>query len=318
MPLFNEEEAVPGLLRRLDEFLAKRPPVVESIRVVMVDDGSRDATAELLAGRVRADPRMELVRLARNFGHQAAVSVGLQHADADLVAVLDADGQDPLEVLPELIDAIRAGADVAYGVRRERKEPLLLRAGYFLHYRLLSRLVDVDVPLDVGDFCVMRRPVVDAINALPERQRYVRGLRSWVGFTQVGVPYARPARAAGSSKYNLRRLSRLASDGLFAFSDVPIKVMQFLGLLTVSLAVFFGLVYLAVGLLSEQNTGFPSVMISIWFLGGVQMICLGLIGEYAQRGYAQGLGRPVAVVREVVRAAVPAETPEPAREPLRG
>jgi len=172
-------------------------------------------------------------------------------------------------------------------------------------------MVDIDVPLDVGDFSCMRRSVVDAINALPERQRYVRGLRSWVGFPQVGVPYQRPARAAGRSKYNLARLTRLASDGLFAFSDLPVKVMQFFGLLTVSLALFFGLIYLIVGLTAERNTGFPTVMISIWFLGGIQMICLGLLGEYAQRGFAQSLDRPVAVVREVLAG----PSPEPAGPP---
>ena len=320
LPLFNEEQGVAALLGRLSGFLdePRARAGLGGVRVCFVDDGSRDATAALLAEAVKRDPRLTLIRLSRNFGHQAAVSVGLQHATGDVVAVMDADGQDPLGVLPEMLAEIRAGADVAYGVRKNRQAPPLLKLCYFVHYRVLSKLVDVDVPLDVGDFCCMTRPVVDAINALPERQRYVRGLRSWVGFSQVGVPYDRPARAAGSSKYNLRRLSRLASDGLFAFSDVPIKVMQFLGLLTVSMAAFFGFVYLMVGLLAERNTGFPSVMISIWFLGGVQMICLGLIGEYAQRGYAQGLGRPVAVVREVVRApaAPPAPKPAAASQPV--
>lgn len=305
VPIYNEQENLPELQRRLTALFNAQH--FQACEAVLVSDGSQDASERMIREMAAADARFKGVFLARNFGHQAAVSVGLRHARGSVVAVIDGDLQDPPEVLPELIDTLTNGADVAYGIRRNRKEGPWMKLAYWLFYRGLRRVASIDIPADAGDFCCMRGQVVQAINQLPESHRFVRGLRSWVGFEQVGVEYERSSRHAGRPKYNFRRLGRLAYDGLFSFSDLPVKVMQLLGFVVALLAIGIGGVYLVLSMFTTAPPGFPTLVISIWFIGGIQMFFLGLLGEYVHRTFEQSLRRPTAVIREVVET--------PAREP---
>lgn len=300
VPVYNEEENLEELVQRIGMLFDGLD--FEAAEAVVVNDGSQDGTEELLRQVVARDPRFRAVVLSRNFGHQAAVSIGLHYARGSVVAVIDGDLQDPPEVLHELLAALGDGADVAYGVRRRRKEGALKRAGYWLFYRLLASASRIQIPLDAGDFCCMTRRVVDALNSLPESRRFVRGLRSWVGFRQVRVEYEREARFAGTPKYGWRDLMRLAYDGLFSLSDLPIKIMQVVGFSSAILSIFVGLGYFVATFLVASPRGFPTVIISIWLLGGLQMFFLGVVGEYLHRAYEQSLGRPIAVVREVVES----------------
>jgi dolichol-phosphate mannosyltransferase len=233
VPCFNEEGVVLLTYRRLVEVLGNKD---FRLQIVFVDDGSTDRTAEMVANFSKHDPRVKAVLLSRNFGHQAAVSAGLADADGDAVVIMDADLQDPPEAVLEMIDKWLQGADVVYGIRTKRKESLLKRTGYNLFYRAFQRLADIDAPVDAGDFSLIDRKVLDVINALPEKNRFFRGLRAWSGFCQAGVPYERQPRAAGSSKYPLTKLIRLAKDGIFNFSTVPLTSVFYVGMLMSSLS----------------------------------------------------------------------------------
>lgn len=300
IPTYNEEAVLPALVQRLGAVLDGLD--FASCEALLIDDGSTDRSEQLIRGTVARDPRFKGLLLSRNFGHQAAVSIGLQHATGSVVAVIDGDLQDPPEAIATLLRAIEKGADVAYGVRTARKEGVLKRAAYSIFYRFLRGAASIDIPADTGDFCCMTRAVVDDMLALPERNRFVRGLRAWVGRRQVGVPYEREARFAGAPKYTVRKLMGLAYDGLFSFSVLPIRLMQIMGFLvsTVSLSIALG--YLLWYLVSPLQfpTGFATLTISIWFLAGVQLFFLGIVGEYLARTYDESRGRPVAIVREVV------------------
>ncbi len=297
VPIYNEQENLTALRQRLaDVFDTSDFAACEAI---LVSDGSVDESEAMIRKMAGEDARFRGVFLTRNFGHQAAVTVGLEHARGSVIAVIDGDLQDPPEAIGELIAALEAGADVAYGVRRARKESALKRAAYWMYYRVLRAASSTEIPLDAGDFCAMRRPVLEAMRQLPERRRFVRGLRAWVGFTQVGVEYERDARHAGAPKYSLMRLARLAYDGIFSFSSVPVKLMQLLGFTAAGLAILVSLVYLTWSFFKPMPAGFPTLMLSIWFLGGVQLMCLGLIGEYAYRTFDEARRRPSALVREV-------------------
>jgi len=298
VPVYDEEANLPALRERVTKLLDGLD--FATSEVLLVNDGSRDGSEALIRRYCAEDPRFRGVLLSRNFGHQAAVTAGLAEARGSVIAVIDADLQDPPEVLPDFVAALERGADVAYGVRRNRTEAATLRLAYWLFYRLQARLSSIQIPLDAGDFCCMRRRVVDAMARLPETRRFVRGLRAWVGFRQVGVPYARAPRHAGESKYGIRALLRLAYDGLFSFSDVPVKILQFLGFAVSGLALLVGFAYFLAFFFFENPPGFPTLIISIWFLGGVQLLFLGMIGEYLHRTYEQSMARPSAVVREVI------------------
>ena len=290
IPCFNEEDVLPQLFASLTEFAEK---ATVEVQFLLIDDGSRDRTPLLLSEQASKDSRFAFVRFSRNFGHQIAVSAGLVHAQGDVVAVLDADLQDPPEVVWQMVEKWREGYDVVYGVREKRKENLFLRAGYSGFYRLMKLVARIDMPLDAGDFCVMDRRVVDAINRLPERGRFVRGLRVWVGFRQIGLPYERAARAAGAPKYNLLRLINLAVDGLVSFSSVPLRLASWLGFLASSLSLL--LMFWAVGsvlFLGKQPPGWASTAVLITFFSGVQLIVLGIIGEYLGRIFEEVKGRP--------------------------
>jgi len=302
VPIFNEEQVLPELVRRLTAVLDDTG--FGSAEVLLVDDGSTDSSETLIREAVARDGRFQGILLSRNFGHQAAVSIGLERANGSVVGVIDGDLQDPPEALAPLLQAIERGADVAYGVRTARKEGLFKRAAYSIFYRFLRRSASIDIPADTGDFCVMRREIVDDMLKLPERNRFVRGLRAWVGRNQVGVPYEREARFAGEPKYTLRKLMGLAYDGLFSFSVLPIRLMQIMGFLVSTISVAVALGYLVWRLVEPErfNQGFATLTISIWFLAGVQLFFLGIVGEYLTRTFDESRRRPVAIVREVVAA----------------
>jgi len=292
IPLYNEEAVFVELWLRLAKVMDALPVSAE---VVLVDDGSSDDTRELATLACKEDPRFRLVVLSRNFGHQLAVSAGLQYASGRAVAILDGDLQDPPEALAEFHRKWSEGYDVVYAVRRRRKEAWPKRLAYWAFYRLLRSISSIEIPLDSGDFCMMSRRVVRRINALPERHRFVRGLRSWVGFRQTGLEYERSARSAGESKYTFRKLLRLACDGVFTFSDTPLRLATWMGLL-----VALGSLVIGPWLALWQESGLPALTAGIFFLGGVQLVCLGILGEYVGRIHAEVKGRPAFVVEQCV------------------
>lgn len=300
VPIYNEASSLPELERRL-------LPVIDLLdfdaaEVVLVSDGSTDGSEDLVRDMARRNSVFRGVFLTRNFGHQAAISIGLEHVRGSVVAVMDGDLQDPPEVLPRLVEALENGADVAYGVRRQRKEGPLKRVAYAVFYRLLRWASSIPIPLDSGDFCCMRREVVEAMRRLPERTRFVRGLRAWVGFRQVGVDYERQARFADRPRYSLGKLVRLAYDGLFSFSSLPVRVIQLLGFLVSMGAILVAIYYLVWSFLEPEKfpPGFATITVSVWLLAGIQLLFLGIVGEYVVRAADEARGRPVALVREVV------------------
>ena len=309
VPCFNEEAVLPELFGRLASVAATWGMDYE---IICVDDGSRDRTWELLKAQNLKDARWRCLSFARNFGHQTAVSAGLFYASGDVVVVIDADLEDPPEEISRLLEKWREGYDVVYAIRQNRKEGWFKRLCYWAFYRIMARLVAFEIPLDSGDFCLINRRVVDTINAMPERNRFVRGLRAWSGFRQTGVIYERAARFAGTPKYNFSKLVKLATDGLFSFSTVPLRVATYLGL-GVSAFAFFGVVFtLAQKIFAAEfakiglapASGFPTIVISVLFLGGVQLICLGILGEYIGRIYEEVKGRPLWILRDSAGIAV--------------
>lgn len=300
VPIYNERPILHDLAQRLRAVFDRLP--FNAYEAVLVSDGSTDGSEQVIAELARENSNFRGVFLTRNFGHQAAVSVGLAHAKGSVVCVIDGDLQDPPEVIPELIDTLARGSDVAYAVRRQRKEGLLQRLAYHSFYRLLRAVSSIDIPLDAGDFCAMTRPVVDDMLELPDRTRFVRGLRAWVGYRQVGVEYERHARAAGQPKYGLKQLAELAYDGLFSFSNLPVKLMQFFGFIISTLAMCTAGGYFGWHLLFPGSfpIGWATLVISMWFLGGIQLLFMGLLGEYVFRTFDETRHRPTALVRELV------------------
>ncbi|MBX3414082.1 MAG: glycosyltransferase family 2 protein [Pirellulales bacterium] len=306
IPCFHEEAVLPLLFERLSREADRWNLDYE---VLVVDDGSRDRTWELLVAQHARDPRWKLIRFARNFGQQIALRAGLQATTGDLVVMLDADLQDPPEVLPQLFESWASGYDVVVGVRRKRKEGLPLRSAYFLFYRLLALLSPDETPLDGGDFCVMDRKIVDIICRMPERRPFIRGLRSWVGFRQQLITYDRHHRAAGKPKYTLFRLFGLALDGFLSSSVLPLRLATLCGAVVAFLALLGSIFALLVGMFPAQASeyfglhaipGSATIVISILFLGAVQLICLGISGEYLGRIYENVKGRPFWTIRETL------------------
>jgi polyisoprenyl-phosphate glycosyltransferase len=301
IPCYNEQEVLPLLYKKLNSAAAGWGVDYE---VILVDDGSRDATWQLMREMHASDPRWKMLALSRNFGHQLALWTGLCAASGEIVVVLDADLQDPPDILGPFFKKWEEGFDVIYGVRRRRKEGLFKRAAYFLFYRVLSFLANVEIPLDTGDFCVMDRRVVRVITRSSERRPFVRGLRAWAGFRQVAVPYERQGRAAGEAKYTLLKLLRLAFDGILSSSIQPLRVASYLGVIVSGVA-FLGVVFtLLQRLFADQFAaiglrpvpGFATTVIAILFLGGVQLFCIGILGEYLGRVFETVQGRPATVV----------------------
>ena len=295
IPLFNEEDVFEQLTSTLEAALRQEGTL--EYEIILVDDGSHDATRDLIDHQVKKDARYRGIIFSRNFGHQAAVSAGLQASRGEVVLIMDADLQDPPAAGLELVRRVQAGAEVAYGVRRNRKEGPAKRIAYWTFYRLLRASSSLEIPLDAGDFAAMSRRVVNHINALPEHQRFVRGLRSYVGFTQEAVEYDRQARAAGEPKYDLGRLLNLATSGLLGFSDAPLK----LGFIASAIFMVFG-IGMGVTAIALAASGASSVA---WWLAallsaGISAITfiLGIIGAYVARIHNESLGRPTYIVSE--------------------
>ncbi len=308
LPVYNECETLPALLARLLPVL--EAPCNGSFEVLFVDDGSRDGSAEILDEFHARDPRCKALHFSRNFGHQAALQAGLDAASGRAVVLMDADLQDPPELLAEFITHWRQGYDVVYAVRRQRKEGWWKRAAYAAFYRTMKAVAEIDVPLDAGDFCLLDRRVVDALTALPERNRFLRGLRSWLGFKQIGVEYERATRHAGAPKYTLRKLMGLALSGYVGFSTVPLRLATWLGLLTAGGGFLVALWAIISKWVYATPQGWVSLMAITMLVGGVQLLVLGVIGEYLGRVYDEVRQRPVYVVRSWVgfeRAAAQAE-----------
>lgn len=296
IPVHDEAENLAPLLRRLVDALEGLNLTFE---VVFVDDGSLDASPQILRALQDGDPRVGVIALSRNFGHQAAVTAGLDHARGRAAVVMDGDLQDPPEVIPSLVDRWRLGFDVAYAIRRNRKESWPKRLGYFGFYRLLGAIAELDIPLDSGDFCLMDRRVVLALNALPERARFVRGLRTFVGFRQVGVPYDRAARHSGKPKYTFRALLGLAVDGIVSFSGYPLRLLTYLGIATATLAIALtAWVFFDAFVHQSAPRGWASVIVAVLFMGSMQMVGLGIVGEYVRLIFLETKGRPSYIVAE--------------------
>lgn len=300
VPCYNEEAVIGETHARLTSELARLEGA--EFEIVYVDDGSRDRTPEVLRGLSERDARVRVVRLSRNFGHQVAVTAGLEHAHGRAVVIIDADLQDPPEVIREMVAAWRSGAHVAYGERVERAGETkfkLWTAKVF--YRLMNRMSKVQIPLDTGDFRLMDRRVVDALLRMPEQDRFVRGMVAWVGFRQVAVRYSRAPRFAGTTKYPLMKMLRFAMDGVVSFSFTPLRLAMWTGFAAIGVA-FAGIIYaLLLRFLFDPShwvRGWASLFVAVLFMGGVQLVSLGIIGEYVGRIYGEVKRRPLYFVRE--------------------
>ena len=270
--------------------------------MVVVDDGSRDRTFLRLEIAAARDPRLVVVGLSRNFGHQAALTAALDFVSGDVIVVMDGDLQDSPEAIPEMIARYQEGYDVVYVKRVQRKEGVALRLCYWLFYRLAARMSSIELPLDAGDFGLMSYRVVEQLRGMREQHRYLRGLRSWVGFRQIGIEVERAARAHGETKYSALKLLKLASDGLFAFSAVPLRMAAIVGALAMAASSAFALYSIvAKFLFSTTPRGFTALIVVATFLAGVQLFFLGVIGEYVGRIYEESKGRPLYVVGNIVR-----------------
>jgi dolichol-phosphate mannosyltransferase len=306
IPVFNEEPVIPELSRRLSAFLAAIDGTWE---VVFVDDGSRDRSRELLVELCRRERRFKLVGLSRNFGHQLAITAGMDHASGAAVVVMDADLQDPPEVVAEMLARHREGYDVVYGVRRRREnESFFKRGTAALFYRLLRSMVGVQIPLDAGDFRLMSRRVVVALASLREAHRFVRGMVAWIGFRQTAVYYDRPARFAGETHYPLRKMMKFAIDGITSFSAVPLKLATYLGVLSGVIG-FTTALWALWEKLSGRFTvpGWTTLMVAVCFAASAQLLMIGILGEYVGRIYDEVKRRPLYFVSESVNLADAAE-----------
>jgi polyisoprenyl-phosphate glycosyltransferase len=303
IPCFNEEDVLPKLFARLSTVAATWNADYE---IICVDDGSRDRTWEILKQQNVKDPHWRGLSFARNFGHQTAVSAGLHFATGDCAVVIDADLQDPPEEIARLLAKWHEGFEVVFATRKKRRDPLVKRILAWGFYRLLQKMTPLPMARDAGDFCLLDKKVVAVMNALPERSRYLRGLRTWCGFRQTSVEFDRHERAAGVPQYTFKKSFKLAMDGLFSFSAAPLRLATHLGL-WVSAFAFFGVIFtLAQKIFAAEfsriglapGAGFPTIVISVLFLGGVQLICLGILGEYIGRIYEEVKGRPLWILRD--------------------
>lgn len=301
VPCLNEQESLAACYARLSAVAQDSGLPYE---LIFVDDGSRDATATLLAGLHARDPQTVVIRLSRNFGHQLAVSAGLLYARGSAVIVIDADLQDPPEVILQMVALWQQGYHVVYGVRTQRVGESRFKLWTAkLFYRLIHRLSDVEIPLDTGDFRLIDRRVVDVMLQMPERHRLLRAMSAWAGFRQTGIGYERAARYAGETKYPLRRMIHLALDGIFSFSTAPLRMLTFLGFGAAALS-FVGIVWaLSVRILTRHwVAGWATLFVGVLFLSGLQMISLGIMGEYLGRIYTEVKQRPLVVIANVLRA----------------
>ncbi len=298
-PVLNEEAVIDEFYNRVANALDK---ISASFEIIFIDDGSTDKTLYKIKKLSEHNPAVKAISFSRNFGHAMAISAGLAHSQGEAVIILDGDLQDPPEILPEFISKWQEGYDVVYGVRTKRKEWFGKRLSYWLFYRILKKLSNLNMPVDAGDFCLMSKKVVELIRSLPERNRFIRGLRNWVGFKQYGLVYERSGRFAGVTKYPIGKLIKLAADAIFSFSNIPLKIATWLGFIiagssfTAILVVLYARIF--GGALPPR--GFASTVIVILFLGGVQLISIGILGEYVARIYEEVKHRPLYIIKEKV------------------
>ncbi len=306
IPIYNEELNIPRTIKKILEAFNKNN--LKNFEIVFIDDGSSDKSVSVIKKYIKDGINIKCICLTRNFGHQEALTAGLENATSELIAVLDGDLQDPPLVINEFIKAAENGYDVVYGIRQKRKESILKRLSYGAFYKILSILSNIDIPLDSGDFCLMTKNALNKLNNLPEKNRFIRGLRSYIGLRQIGVPYEREARYAGVPKYNFKKLLRLASDGIFNFSDKPLKITSFLGFL-ISLVSILSILLLLIqrlfsikilGYSPDEVPGYTSIIISIFFVSGVQLFAIGIIGEYISRIFLESKERPSYLIREII------------------
>jgi polyisoprenyl-phosphate glycosyltransferase len=300
VPIYNEVDTVPELHRRLTAVLAPDG----DYELVLVDDRSTDGSWEALLGIAAEDPRVRLVRLSRNFGHQIAISAGLDAARGDAVVLMDGDLQDPPELIPQLLQRWRDGYDVVYAVREHREgETAFKRGSAKAFYGLLGRMSHVEIPADAGDFRLLSRRAADAVRGMSERARFLRGMTSWIGFRQIGVPYRRDARYAGETKYPLRKMVRFALDATISFSTAPLRFVSTLGLAMVVFCLGY-LVYTLIRFATGHTVaGWTSLVVILLLIGGIQLLSLGIVGQYVARIFDEAKGRPLYLVDEVVDGA---------------
>ncbi|MBR8833488.1 MAG: glycosyltransferase family 2 protein [Stigonema ocellatum SAG 48.90 = DSM 106950] len=299
IPIYNEEQTIPEMYRRVSGVMDR---LDDSVELILVNDGSKDSSLQLLRNLHETDSRICYLSLARNFGHQIAVTAGLNFVRGQVVVILDADLQDPPELIPDMIEKWREGYQVVYAVRTQRrKESRFKRFTAYVFYRLLKKLADVDIPTDTGDFCLLDRQVVDVLNSMPEHNRYIRGLRSWVGFRQTFIQFERDPRFAGDVKYTFSKSLALAINGLVSFSKVPLRVSSYLGLLTAMMATLMAMLVLCWRIFIPHSplTGFTIILVAIFFMGAVQLFSIGILGEYIGRIYEDVKRRPLYTLAEV-------------------
>ncbi len=296
VPVFNEQDVIEPLHSRLLQVLG---PAGFDFEIIFVNDGSKDRSAEMLDAICRSDKRFKAIHFSRNFGHQAAVTAGLHPVTGQCAVVIDADLQDPPELILEMIKLWREGYEVVYAQKTEREgSGFLIRHAYRIFYRIVGRVSEVEIPVDTGDFSLMDRRVVDLLNSLPERNRYVRGLRAWLGFRQTGIKFERPARFAGETKYSFGKLIGLAVDGLMSVSKAPLHLAMYMGFFASAGSFLLGIFFAIEQLTGRSHTarGWASTIVVVLFLGGVQLICIGVIGEFIGRIYDEVKQRPLYVV----------------------
>ncbi len=294
-PVYNEEAVLPLLYRRVRQVIDQLEYEAE---VILVNDGSWDTSLDMMEHFHSEDSRFKILDFSRNFGHQVAITAGIDFATGDAVILMDADLQDPPEILPQFLSKWEEGYQVVYAVRKNRKEHIFKRMAYSVFYRILQKISNIQIPLDSGDFCLMDRIVVDTLKSMQERNRFVRGLRSWTGFRQVGLEYDRDQRHGGEVKYTFTKLLKLALDGIFSFSFLPLKLASYMGFLVSGVSFLGIIIYLYKKLLvGGEPRGFPTLAILILFMGGIQLLFLGIIGEYIGRIYDEVKRRPTYVVR---------------------
>jgi len=307
VPIYNEQETIPQLYSRISAVMDRMDSAVE---LILVNDGSRDNSLQMMRELHQQDRRVCYLSLARNFGHQVAVTAGLNFIRGQVVVILDADLQDPPELIPEMVEKWRQGYQVVYAQRiQRRQEGWFKRFTAYVFYRLLKRLADIDIPTDTGDFCLMDRQVVEVLNAMPERNRYIRGLRSWIGFRQTAIRFEREPRFAGEVKYTFRKSFALAINGLVSFSKVPLRISTYVGLLSAAIALFMALLVLYWRFLEPNSpvTGLTTIIVAIFFLGAVQLVSIGILGEYIGRIYEEVKGRPLYTLAEIGGFTPPAQ-----------
>jgi len=299
VPVFNEEEVLNEFYKRLTIAMDK---LKEKYEIIFVNDGSTDNSLEIMKKLHSNDKRIKIISFSRNFGHQMAITAGIDYASGEAVVTIDADLQDPPEMIPELIKKWKEGYDVVYGVRKKREgESFFKKATASIFYRLLNRVTDINIPLDAGDFRLMDRKVVNNLKQIREKNRYIRGLTSWIGFKQIGVLYKREKRFAGYTKYPLRKMLKFAFNAIFSFTNFPLKIATYFGFLVAGLS-FLYLIYVLILKIFMNATiqGWASLIVAVLFLGGVQLICIGIIGEYIGRIGEEVKKRPLYIIEEII------------------